>query len=72
MAPFYLLRLFIRGGWVVQKGKNSVYVVIECPLGEKCVENLFCQTNLRNVILAFPYFPYKVAFLDNLVFDSKT
>ena len=32
MAPFYLLRLFTRGGWVVKKDQNSVYLVIEWPL----------------------------------------
>ena len=32
MAPFYLLRLFTRGGWVFKKGQNSVHVIIEWPL----------------------------------------
>ena len=30
---FYLLRLFTKGGWVIKKGQNSVYVVVEWPLG---------------------------------------
>ena len=29
---FHLLRLFTRDGWVVKKGQNSDYVVIEWPL----------------------------------------
>ena len=29
---FFSLRLFTRGGWVVQKGQNSVDVVVEWPL----------------------------------------
>ena len=32
MTSFHLLRLSTRGGWVVQKVQNLVYVVIECPL----------------------------------------
>ena len=29
---FYLLHLFTRGRWVVEKGQNFVYVNIEWPL----------------------------------------
>ena len=32
MVPFSSLILFTRGGWVVKKWQNSVYVVIEWPL----------------------------------------
>ena len=32
MTSIYLLDLSTRGGWVVEKVQNSVYVVIECPL----------------------------------------
>ena len=35
MAPFYLLRLFTWGGWVVKKDQNSVYVVIEWHLDQQ-------------------------------------
>ena len=31
-GPFLLSKLFTKGGWVVKKGQNSVYVVIEWPL----------------------------------------
>ena len=31
-ATFYALRLFTKGEWVVKKGKNFVYVIIEWPL----------------------------------------
>ena len=43
MAPFHLPRLFTRGGWVVKKGQNSVYVVIEWPLRsyETAVEHVY-------------------------------
>ena len=45
MAPFYLLRLFTRGGWVVKKGQNSVYVIIEWPLLRMTkIENLVNKT----------------------------
>ena len=32
MTSIYLLPLSTRGGCVVEKVQNSVYVVIECPL----------------------------------------
>ena len=45
MAPFYLQRLFTRGGWVVKKGQKSVYVVIECPLTQGPHERLLPLRN---------------------------
>ena len=34
MVAFSLLRVFTRGRWVVKKGENSVYVIIEWPLSK--------------------------------------
>ena len=42
---FHLLSLFTRGGWVVQKGQISVYVVIEWPLWTTPYKMTFLQKN---------------------------
>ena len=44
MALFYFPRLFTRGGWVVKKGQNSVYVNIEWSL---IVVSLDCTYRTR-------------------------
>ena len=58
MISFSLVGLFTRGVWVVKKGQNSVYVVIEWPLLKESIIpfslylgqelSLCCHSNLSN------------------------
>ena len=48
MVSFSLVVLFTRGGWVVKKGQNSVYVVIEWPLS--CFSAKSANASIRVVL----------------------
>ena len=63
MVAFSLLRVFTRGRWVVKKGENSVYIVIEWPLS---LNNLFRTNHTRT------YYIHSLYILQESVRDVST